>query len=158
MNDIKNSILDNLSVVLGIVVAIIAAAAVAIPMMLWSNSVSVTDVNARVLSLGTPYSETYQCGSNKIGEVTVPIYCTRMVYPTTFTVSGTDETFSENLYSSATVGTDYAAYKVVDGDSYFYTLMSPQDVGFYVLIAVFALMAALIGGFIAYFITDHFTY
>jgi len=120
----------------------------------YTNRVVVDETTARVVSVGPGHDETYQCGSNKVGDVSVPIYCTRTEYPVTFAVAKTDATFAQNTTSAPAVGTDYTAYKITDGDHYSYSLDNPKSIGFTILIWFFAIFGGFIVGLIAFVITE----
>jgi hypothetical protein len=137
-------------------VALLIFGAIVIGGTVWSNSVTVEDVTARVLEVGPGHSETYQCGSTQVGKVSSPRYCTRTEYTVEFAIAGTDETMRADLTSTPSLGSEIAAYKVIDSDSYSYELYSPQSAMFVVMMLVIALLVGLLGGLIAFFIADHF--
>lgn len=139
-------------------VGLIVTAGILIPTLSWSQSVTVEPVTARVLTVGAGQSVTYQCGSTKVGEVSIPTYCTRIEYPVEYVVAGTDATFTHQGSNSPAVGSETQAYKVIDGNSYSYGLEDPSSVGFTILMVFLSLLGGVFAGFIAFFITDHFTY
>lgn len=158
MRNFLDFIMEHISGVIALVVGLLVAGAILIPSIAWSQSVVVEDVTAKVLTVGEGRSVTYQCGSIKVGDVSVPQYCNRIEYPVEYVVTGTDETFQEDRTSAPNIGSEMAAYKVIDGDSYSYGSMSPKGGGFLVLMILVAIIAAGVLGTIAFMITEHFTY
>lgn len=158
MTVIREFLRDHLSAIIGVGLGLIAAALFVFPAISWSQSVEVSQTTARVIEVGPGESEEYQCGSVKVGNVTVPTYCIRTVYPTKFAVSETDSVFTEKIESAAPLGTEYTAYKVVDKNNYSYGLTDPSSVGSVIFFIFIGLVLGLVVGVIAFAISDHFVY
>lgn len=154
MRNFFRTLEDNLAWTISLSLALIVGGLVLGGGLSYTNRVTVDETVARVVSVGPGHDETYQCGSNKVGDVSVPVYCSRTEYPVTFAVAKTDKTFVQDVTSTPAVGTDYPAYKVTDGDHYSYSLDNPKSVGFAILIWVFAILGAAFVGLIAFVITD----
>lgn len=122
--------------------------------MSWTNSLEVTETTARVHSVSPPHSETYQCGSTKIGEVTVPQWCTRTIYDVTYTVRGTDNQFTSETQNSREIGSEVIAYELRDGTSVSYSLSNPQDASGFIIILIIAVVASLLVGLIAFLVIE----
>lgn len=154
MRNFFSALGDNLAWTISVSLALIVAGLVLGGGFSYTNRVTVDETTARVVSVGPGHDETYQCGSNKVGDVSVPVYCTRTEYPVTFAVAKTDETFAQDVTSAPAVGADYTAYKITDGDHYSYGLDNPKSAGFAILIWVFAILGAAVIGLLAFVITD----
>lgn len=149
---VKNNLVPVIAWSLGLIVAagIFGAGAY------WVNSTSVSPVSARVLNVGGPHTTTYQCGSNKVGDVSIPVFCTQTTYDTTFVVVGSDIKFSESVTSQYSVGFEKPAYKIIDGGEISYSLFSPKDPMLLVIFAFFSILGGAIVGFIGYAVAEHF--
>lgn len=158
MRIIREFFSDHLSATIGVGLGLLAAGLFVVPAISWSQSVEVTETTARVIEVGPGESEQYQCGSVKVGDVTVPTYCTRTVYLTKFAVSETDAVFMEKVENPSPLGTEYTAYKVVDKEKYSYGLTDPSSVGSVILFIFLGLFLGLIVGVIAFMVSDHFLY
>ena len=158
MTVIREFLRDHLSVTIGIGLGLVAAALFLIPAISWSQSVEVTQTTARVIEVRPGESEQYQCGSVKVGDIAVPTYCTRTVYPTKFAVSETDYVFTERIESVAPLGAEYTAYKVVDDNRYSYGLTDPSSPGSVILLLFIGLILGGFVGIIAFVVSDYFTY
>lgn len=158
MTAIRDFLRDHLSATIGIGLGLVATALFLVPAISWSQSVEVTQTTARVIEVSPGVSEQYQCGSVKVGDITIPTYCTRTVYPTKFAVSETDYVFTERIESVAPLGAEYTAYKVVDDSKYFYSLTDPSSPGAVILFLFIGLILGGFVGIIAFVVSDYFTY
>lgn len=149
----RNILSGRIPLLVGILLGLTAAIAVFVPSTMWAQKVTVEPVTSRVISVGPAESSQYQCGSNKIGDVTIPTYCTRTEYPVTFSVANTDETFTSELTSAPQTGTEYASYKIIDDDVYSYSLTSPKSVGYNVMMGFLALVVGIVVGIISFMIS-----
>lgn len=145
----KEFLRDHLVSAIGIFVGIIVMFAVALPLTSWSNSVTVQKVATTVYDVGPPKKSTYQCGSTKVGDVTIPTYCTRTEYKTTFVVIHTDEKFSDSISTKYTVGDSVGAYHVIDGSHRSYSLSSPKGPMAIILYWFMGIVAGSVAGVIA---------
>lgn len=137
---------DHISATVAVSLAIITFGAIMIPSALWADRITVENTVARVVNVGEGHTETYQCGSNRVGDVSVPVFCNRTEYTITYAVANTDERFTEDSPNTPALGTNYTAYKVIDADKYSYSLMNPKSTGFMVMMLIISVIAAVFIG------------
>lgn len=139
-------LLDHLPIIVGVSVSIVVTLAIVVPFVAWSQHVEIKPMTAHVVAVGASETGNIYCDSSEIEDELTLLYCSSTKYPITFSVQGTDETFTANYFQALPINSAASAYKVIEGDSSSYRLSSPVDGGTLARYLFLAIASGLIAG------------
>lgn len=122
------------------IVGILAAAVVGTLGFLWLSGLDAEEMPARVLKVEPGIRTSYSCGTTDS-----PRTCTRVEYPTTFVVKGTDFKFTEKLERRLIEGRDTVVYRTNTDGLLRYTSDNPKGEDDYFFFGILALVAGVFG-------------